>query len=326
MPQLYTDVLSFGEIGGVGEMIYHTVRFSEYSIEQKDEGSLLCPQCYANDEPKTKTDYALTGQMLLASLCNLYQKINDPYCEEPFDLLIFNWCIKNSHPYNIDDLYEMLSAEDFEIQKEWFLIEKDGTFSISKFIRDLSNVYHTFAFCHAIRELKAGNEKYAYNLYYEGKFDDGYPFFEKYKYSLPVEEKEQELQIKHHSTIGDEHFERNPLDYIDYLQNTLLSLFPEFKLKLKSNPRSKRIVYAADVQSIFDICWYTLSRMVADDAPALDVDDEHLFSQGSILSCLCCGEFFIRHGSRQKYCGSENCEAERNRKKAKANYIRKKNV
>ena len=58
-------------------------------------------------------------------------------------------------------------------------------------------------------------------------------------------------------------------------------------MKLRLKPHSKRIVYAADVQSVFDICWYTFSRIVADDAPALDVDDDYDFSEGSILSCLC---------------------------------------
>lgn len=38
MKKLSVDNLSFGEIGGVGEMVYRAVRFPEYIPEMSDDG------------------------------------------------------------------------------------------------------------------------------------------------------------------------------------------------------------------------------------------------------------------------------------------------
>ncbi len=50
----------------------------------------------------------------------------------------------------------------------------------------------------------------------------------------------------------------------------------------------------------------------------------YMFSQSSILTCMACGEYFVRHSSRQQYCSNPNCQAERNNRKARAYYKRKK--
>jgi hypothetical protein len=327
MPELHADVLGFGEIGGVGEMIYHTVRFPEYVLETEDGVQILRPRCSLGCEPTKNTDYSLTGQKLLANLCNLFKKMNDPSCEESYINLIINWCRENTHPYSIDALYDMLSADDFDISQLGFLAEKDGIFEINEFIRDLSYVYHTFTFKYALDELRRGNDQFVRRLYYEGRFHDGYSFFEAY-FAEPQDKSQANKMSK---LLGDNDDldavpARNPMDDYEALQNTLLSLFPEFHMKLKVNPRTKRIVYAADVQSVFDICWYTLSRMVADDAPPLDYDSDSIFSEGSILSCLSCGDFFVRKSSTQKYCDNPDCKAERNRRKSKAHYQKRKQV
>ncbi len=60
--------------------------------------------------------------------------------------------------------------------------------------------------------------------------------------------------------------------------------------------------------------------MVADVAPPADVDMDYEFSQGSILTCMCCGEYFVRHSSHQQYCDNPNCKAKRNNHKARAYY------
>jgi hypothetical protein len=66
--------------------------------------------------------------------------------------------------------------------------------------------------------------------------------------------------------------------------------------------------------------------MVADVAPPVDEDLNYFESQGSILSCLACGKYFVRHSSRQLYCNNWDCQAERNRKNRRASYARKKAV
>jgi hypothetical protein len=42
----------------------------------------------------------------------------------------------------------------------------------------------------------------------------------------------------------------------------------------------------ADVQSVFDIVWYTFARMVVDVAPPVDEDLNYICSQGSFLTIL----------------------------------------
>ena len=80
MKQLPTDFFSFTEIGGVGEMIYKAVRFPEcvpeYDHERKED--IIVPICTFFNRPEAGTDYSITGQDLLVSLCNLYKKINAP--------------------------------------------------------------------------------------------------------------------------------------------------------------------------------------------------------------------------------------------------------
>lgn len=72
----------------------------------------------------------------------------------------------------------------------------------------------------------------------------------------------------------------------------------------------------AEIYSVFDIACYALARMGADAAPPEDVDMDYDFSQGCILTCMCCGDYFVRHPSRQMYCDNPNCKAERNNRKA----------
>lgn len=55
----------------------------------------------------------------------------------------------------------------------------------------------------------------------------------------------------------------------------------------------------------------------------LAIDDK--FSRASILSCLACGSYFLRRSSRQRYCQSWECQAERNRRNRRASYARHKN-
>ena len=107
-----------------------------------------------------------------------------------------------------------------------------------------------------------------------------------------------------------------------YHIDMLLGLFPDFRMRLRKDGLMHRIMYGADISSVFDIAWYTFARMVADDAPPVDEDLDYLTTQGSILFCLCCGKPFIRHSSRQLYCSDPDCQAYRNRKNRNASYAR----
>ncbi len=51
-------------------------------------------------------------------------------------------------------------------------------------------------------------------------------------------------------------------------------------MRLKSDVETGIMMYGADVQSVFDICWYTFSRIVADVAPPIAPDLRYKESQG----------------------------------------------
>ena len=113
----HVDVLSFGEIGGVGEMTYHTVRFPRYELRYEGNIALLCPR-YEKDDVLIdhQADTLLTGQELLVSLCNLYRAINDLNCKENYIEMIAEWCSSNIHPYAIDTLYDLATDEGYDYE------------------------------------------------------------------------------------------------------------------------------------------------------------------------------------------------------------------
>ncbi len=104
----------------------------------------------------------------------------------------------------------------------------------------------------------------------------------------------------------------------------VLETFQDIRIRLHKNKKTGKIEMGADVKSVFDIAWYTFARLVADVAPPIDEDLNYFESQGSVLTCMTCGEYFVRHSSRQRYCDNPNCKRERNNQKAGAYHERKK--
>ena len=323
----HVDVLSFGEIGGIGEMTYRTVRFPRYELRYENNAALLCPRYEGNDQLIDRhADTLLTGQELLVSLCNLYRTINDPACQSNHIDMIAEWCSSNIHPYQVDSLYDLAADDGYDYASFSDMIMQDGIFSVGDFMRDLAPLYHTTCFHHALLQLIKGNDAFARELYYEGKFTDGYAFLEKYKHSPTAEsnlytndlladmmENAQAKSFEEYHSANHQGFRQNPLQDLEYLHTTLLSLFPEFKMKLRKDAKSKRILFAADVYSVFDLAWYALSRSVANDAPDYDLDPDSMCSDGTPMACLHCGNFFIRKGPRQRYCTKPSCQAARQR-------------
>jgi len=308
MKKLEVDNISFGEIGGVGEMVYRAVRFPAYIPETHDGIQVLKPLFSALTPPQKGSDYSLTGQELLASLINLYSRLNSLEGTESITDAVWEWCRTNIQPYDIDSLCEILESEKFAHINYWDMIQKDATFIINRFIKDLCDLGMVFELYFALNRLKNFNEaEYARNLYYVGRLCDSLAFLERYK-----KHKTDDEFIKHIIT-----------DYNDLIMR-MIDMFPDFRMRLKLDKKTSKVMYGADVQSVFDICWYTFSRIVADVAPPLDPDLRYEESQGAILSCLCCGNFFVRHASRQLYCDNSDCQAERNRKNRRASYARKK--
>lgn len=308
MKKLPAENLSFVEIGGVGEMIYRAVRFPEYIPDYDDDGEIIKPLFTGGHAPVSGTDYSLTGQDLLVSLCNLYGKLNNPDSTESISDAVWDWCRNNIHPYDVDNLYEMLESEKFAHITYRDIIQNDATFSIKRFIKDLCDLGTVFELYFALYSLKYdGDVDYARNLYYEGRICGNLAFLERYA-----------------QYADDKEYRTNVLkNYNDHIFQ-VIDMFPDFRMRLKLDKKTGSVLFGADVQSVFDICWYTFSRIVADVAPPVDEDLNYFESQGSILSCLACGKYFVRRSSRQLYCDSWDCQAERNRKNRRASYARKK--
>lgn len=309
MKQLPTEMLTFTEIGGVGEMIYKAVRFPEYCWEFDSEikEDVITPVFSFTKRPTAGTDYSLTGQDLLVSLCNLYRKINAPDSTVNVTEQIWSWCRSNIHPYFIDDLCDVIENGNFK--DAWFHedLKNNASFLVSQFVKDLCNLGSVFEYyavlqkIHSSHDASAGREHY-----YEGRFQESIPLLEKYKqYS------------------DDEYVKQVDMNY-DNLMQSVIALFPDIKLNLKQNTRTHKIEMGAVVNSVFDIAWYAFARMVATVAPPADHDPDYMYPQGSVLTCMSCGEYFVRHSSRQRYCDNPNCQAERNNRKARAYYQRKK--
>lgn len=310
MKQLPVDFLGFTEIGGVGEMIYTAVRFPAYVAEPDEQGNnLMIPLFTGMHAPEAGNDYSLTGQDLLVSLCNLYHKINTPGSTVMITEAVREWCTENILPYNNEAVCELLESDPMAHITLGHIIKREATFDIDQFVKDLCDLGMAFELYYALRKAFMDNDvSFARELYYEGRICDSFAFLEKYRQYESDEEYLKQLKA----------------DRVERMTQ-LIDLFPAFRMRLKMNRRSKKIEYGADVYSVFDICWYTFGRLVADVAPPADygIDDE--FSQASILSCLACGSYFLRRSSRQRYCQSWECQAERNRRNRRASYAKHKN-
>ena len=66
---------------------------------------------------------------------------------------------------------------------------------------------------------------------------------------------------------------------------------PDFRVRLKVNPRTRKMVFATDVHSVFDICWYTLARKMSEDVAPEDKGpsaDKKEKPEGVVMSCPFC--------------------------------------
>ena len=72
--------------------------------------------------------------------------------------------------------------------------------------------------------------------------------------------------------------------------------------------------------SIFDICWYTLSRFIATNSGSLDLDlsiDTEDFRSTHIGVCRSCGRYMEMKSNRQLYCKRDACQRDRKIRKQK---------
>ena len=339
-----TDILGLKEIGGVGQLIYHPFRFAEYNSNYDGRETYVCPVCKPGKEPSFHVDESLTGRELLVSLCNLAQIIDNFDTTIPKEKLIVNWCLENMHPYSIDFIYSELN-DSFDINSiDADMVERDGIFSIDNFMKDLEKLYNAVRFYVALEGILFAEDDVAYNLYKEGKYFESYPYFEKYKHAtsaIPEEiigdvKNRQELlesmmrtpkYIEEHPTEqprkGEFKYNHNPYDDYDELRNKLVDFIPEFNMKLKLNIKTGKFEFSADIDSVFDIAWYTLARMISEDPALENIGKDEERPEGIMICCRNCGKFLVRRSNRQEYCDSVVCQKVRNARKQKAYRDRK---
>ena len=122
---------------------------------------------------------------------------------------------------------------------------------------------------------------------------------------------------------GEFDFNHNPFDDYDELRSKLVEFIPEFNMKLKLNTATGRFEFSADIDSVFDIAWYTLARMISEDPALENRGNEESRPEGIMICCRNCGKFIIRKSNRQEYCDAEECQKARNARKQKAYRDRK---
>lgn len=329
-----TDILGAKEIGGVGQLIYHPFCFADYVC---DTDGCAHPVYRPRQKPLFQDEDILTGKGLLVSLCNLAAKINDRANNTPYADQIIKWCKTNMHPYNIDGIYSALN-DRFDINGfDAKLVEKNGTFSLSNFMDDLGKLYNAVMFYIALEGVYVADDDAAYNLSREGKHFEGYSYFEKYKratVTVPDEiltDGDTCDDLLEDMQRANDYIESHPAEqpaegkfattpYNDYkeLRDCLISIIPDFKIRLTVDPQTNRLEFSTDVQSVFDIAWYTLARMLSEDPAPEDNGRPDKRPERIMIRCRNCGNFIIRKNNRQEYCDSEVCQKVRNARKQKA--------
>jgi len=197
-------------------------------------------------------------------------------------------------------------------------------------MRDLERFYQAMRMHFAFEQMCLGYDEAALELHEDGRHFAGLPFFEQYKYDLDNYPEIdyasadgdllKEMELASEATkdrICEDGFKRTPFDHYEELQKIIVDLIPDFRIRLKVDPRTRRMVFAADVHSIFDICWYTLARKLSEDVAPEDKGlqvSNNSKREGVLMSCPFCGEAFIRRWNRSVTCGKVECNRARQRK------------
>lgn len=293
-----TKEVTMFEVGGIGDIKLKAVRFPYYAVEDKQNGDfILYPYIEMdNGQPEVKLPYYMTGQEMLADLCNLYKSISEVSIDTALPVII-NWCFTHIHPYYPPEL--MRKSPEWDWPEHWVnLLCGDtgiGAFSVIKMITELKELYITSIALFTMLTIQRGEIDEAKKLYYSniGNESPGYDLFEHF--------------------LTEKQYKRSFI-----LEDIGLSV-PRFRMGLQYDENTQKLVFAPMIESVFDMAWYALSRAVAVNAPALNTWDGKL----SITYCEACGKFFIKDGNRQKYCKDPECQSYRNRKKSKTYYTKK---
>ena len=284
------------EIGGIGDIKKHTLRFHSYRIGIVEGMLTIFVEYTSGQFPVTYKGYP-SGQELLIELCNLNLELRDKPLKECAEILI-RWSLENIHPYyHYGDDVAVLEQVNNGADQYWdMLVNVIECYSISvkDMVRDLEQLYTDTMTLFAIRSLMEGKITDAQRIYGEVRVPD-------------------EKNLLHAWYQADS--VHRPLVLQDFIEN-----IPKLKMGLEYDLPTGQIQLQPVVKSVVDAAYFGLARFMAVNANALD----DYGGKTNIAFCQACGKAFIKRGNRQKYCGTLECQSVRNKLKSKEYYYRKK--
>ena len=285
------------EIGGIGDIKKHTLRFHSYRIGTVD-GKLTIFAEYEPERPPVIFGGYPSGQELLMDLCNLHLELRGKTQEECARILV-RWSIENIHPYYLyGDNVEYIEFNNDDPNDYWDcmvnVLECYHVY-VEDMVRDLERLYIDTMTMFTLRKLMDGDVAEAQRLYQD----------------VWVPEKEN-LMARWYRTEPD----RRPLVIKEFVEK-----LPTFTMNLEYDLSDRQLKLQPLVKSVIDAAYYGLGRFAAVNAGALD----DYGGKTNIAFCQACGRAFIKRGNRQKYCGTDLCQSIRNNRKSSDYYYRKKN-
>ena len=335
------------DIGGIGTLIYHTFRFKDYEYDYlPDDTLVLKPLVYKGYEPDIDKDRSLNGSDLFVALYNLAERINDFSEEKSFDELIIELCRTVAHPYDIDTVYLALTEDGLDVEREGKWISEEASFPVDDFKRDIERFYHGAKLYFTLRQIADGDDCDYLSLSEDGRHFDGIYGFDKFGAPVMPETEQEAAEDYFDPTASDdwekifaeadayqkkyeqfleehEHdkwrFTLDPIYEFYELRNKLLEMIPDFQMRLKVDPKTDKVVFAASVRSIFDIAWFTLARYMVDVQLTDEGTIERYYPNAKVCVCKCCGKAFARPAeqNRRQYCGDPDCDLKRVRERMK---------
>lgn len=285
------------EIGGIGDIKKHTLRFHSYRIGTVD-GKLTIFAEYEPERPPVIFGGYPSGQELLMDLCNLHLELRGKTQEECARILV-RWSIENIHPsYLYGDNVEYIEFNNDDPNDYWDcmvnVLECYHVY-VEDMVRDLERLYIDTMTVFTLRKLMDGDVAEAQRLYQD----------------VRVPEKEN-LMARWYRTEPD----RRSLVIKEFVEK-----LPIFTMNLEYDLSDRQLKLQPLVKSVIDAAYYGLGRFAAVNAGALD----DYGGKTNIAFCQACGRAFIKRGNRQKYCGTDLCQSIRNNRKSSDYYYRKKN-
>lgn len=284
------------EIGGIGDIKKHTLRFRSYRIGTEGGKLMIYAEYEMGCPPKVFDGYP-SGQELLIDLCNLNLELRGKSLEECARILI-RWSLENIHPcYFYGDNVAHLEWNQDDPASYWDVVVNALEcyyIHVEEMVQDLERLYTDTMTAFAIRSLM------------EGKVADAQRIYEK----VCAPEKENLLREWYRTDNA-----RRPM-----VLQRFVDRIPKLNMGLEYDLTTGQIQLQPSVKSVVDAARFGLARFMAVNANAL----EDYGGKTNIAFCQACGKAFIKRGNRQKYCGTLECQSVRNKLKSKEYYYREK--